>query len=322
VKENDFKRICKIIDSEECVAFLGAGACTAFTNHEGKIIRGLPTGWDLAKKITEKCWSLNGRKIIKKCPTIDGKECEIILDKDYDLMTAAEHYIYECSGKRKELEELITNEIDIPCGPRPIHTALAQLNSIKFIITTNYDTLMETALDTYLRRKTLHIHRRSSSRQANLVYKHNMNEKEVVLHKMHGTISEPDTFIITKSDYVSYIASLYKEDSGMPGLLRREVLPQYNLLFLGYGLEDWDFQVIWKGVLSNRDTNNQELVSYALVKPTTEENRNYVQAEYWRNQHVNVIEKDLTDFAEQLAAHYNLEIPELNIKKQEAGGGS
>jgi len=34
-------------------------------------------------------------------------------------------------------------------------------------------------------------------------------EKDLVLHKMHGSIDEPNSLVITQSDYIRYLANLH-----------------------------------------------------------------------------------------------------------------
>ena len=93
----------------------------------------------------------------------------------------------------------------------------------------------------------------------------------------------------------------------MPVYFRQTVLPQRTVLFLGYSLEDWNFRVIWEGVLSDYGNKTD---SYALVKSSSE-----FQKYFWAKRNIKIIDLDLTDFAIKLAGHFDLEIPQLGIKK-------
>jgi hypothetical protein len=86
-------------------------------------------------------------------------------------------------------------------------------------------------------------------------------------------------------------------------------------MFLGYSLEDWDFQAIWEGVLSSYADRHLRKGSYALVKSASP-----LQKKYWARRNVDILEYDLTEFAKQLADYFNLEIPQLNIAKKPGGG--
>jgi len=135
-------------------------------------------------------------------------------------------------------------------------------------------------------------------------------DTDIILHKMHGSIDEPRSMVITQSDYIRYLAYLNDIDRGMPEYFRKMIIPQFTLLFLGYSLEDWNFQVIWEGVLSQQANLNLNKDAYALVK-----NPSHMQTRYWAKRKVVVLDQDLTEFARKLAEHFNLEIPQLGIDK-------
>ncbi len=116
--------------------------------------------------------------------------------------------------------------------------------------------------------------------------------------------------VITQSDYIRYLANLNDPDRGMPEFFRKVIIPDFNLLFLGYSLEDWNFRVIWEGVLANYRDAGMDLKSYALVRNSSD-----FQREFWSDRKVKLIDCDLTDFARKLASEFNLEIPQLGITK-------
>lgn len=297
----ELRLIFNAIDSGRCLAFLGAGACSDFTNDKGDIVPGLPSGKQLTNLLVTHLKKINS-------PLVNGK--------DYDLMSAAELFLYEYSGDRDLLEKILKNEIQNKCNPRPIHTALAQLKQIKFIITTNYDILLEEELRRCKRNLIPHVHDQLSPRSGHFDNCPDRPEdNDVILHKMHGTIEKPETLIITKSDYIRYLSMMNDIDRGMPEYIRKWTLPRHTLLFLGYSLEDWNFQVIWEGVLSSYNDRKIRKGSFALVKHVSPQDR-----KYWAKRDVDIIECDLTDFAKKLAEHYNLDIPQLNLAKKPAGG--
>jgi hypothetical protein len=90
VKKEDLELIIRAIESGKCLAFLGAGACTSFTDHESKVIKGLPTGGQLAEKLASQCRYTNGNT--------------------YDLLKVAEYFLYAHSGDREELEKAVRRE--------------------------------------------------------------------------------------------------------------------------------------------------------------------------------------------------------------------
>ncbi len=284
--------IFEAISSGRCLAFLGSGASTTFKDPSGKEVPGLPTGGELAEALATRCGYTNGRA--------------------YDLAKVAEYFLYRKSGDRTELERVVRENVPVACPPRPIHTVLAQLSQLRVVITTNYDKLLEHEIDRYGRLLTRHVHDQRDSKtghfQGTVFF--GENSKEIILHKMHGTIEDPGTMIITESDYIRYLAQLTNADQGMPEYFRKTIIPQFTLLFLGYSLSDWNFRVIWEGVLSSYPVTSSAKWSYALVKDAQP-----FTTTYWSAKRIQVIGHDLTDFAVALARQFNLEIPQLGMTK-------
>lgn len=294
MKTEDFKLITNAIETGKCLAFLGAGACTPFTNHKSEIIKGLPTGGQLSETLASQCKHFKGNK--------------------YDLLKVAEYYLYACGGDRDQLEKALRRELKVTKEPRPIHTVLAQLQKIKVMITTNYDNLLDDELDKY-RELTKDVYRCRNSTTGHFRHTTFLEDNDVVLHKMHGSLDVPGSMVITRSDYIYYLANLHDVDRGMPEYFRKTMIPQCTLLFLGYGLEDWNLQVIWDGVLSRNAALNPSKKAFALVKDPKDS-----QIDYWRDKNIILLNQDLTKFAEELAKHFKLVIPQLGIDHRPGGG--
>lgn len=292
MEESDLKLIFNAIGSGKCLAFLGAGASCCFYNQNQEEVPGLPTGGELAKWLADQCSYNNG--------------------KSYDLPKAAEYFVYSYSGDREPLQRAIKEKIEVRCEPRPIHTVLAQLTKIKVVITSNYDILFESALNKYGRKVYKHVHDPLNPQTGRFESPSEQKEGDILFHKMHGSVDEPCTMIITESDYFQYLARANNIDRGMPYYFRN-MIPQSTLLFLGYSLSDWNFRVIWEGVLSTYDTQNirSQKTAYALVK-----NPIHSQIRYWSRRNVDIFDQDLTEFAIKLAGHFGLEIPQLGIEKK------
>ena len=289
--DHNLKQIFTAIEDGKCLVFLGAGACSSFYRSADEEVPGLPTGGQLAKWLADQCQYTNGAY--------------------YDLAKVAEYFIYTHSGDREPLIKALQTKINTGCRARPIHTVLAQLSQIKVVLTSNYDTLLENELTSYGRNLTKHIYNMQNPRTAHFHPSIFFDEKDIILHKMHGSIDEPSSMVITQSDYIRYLAHLKDLDRGMPEYFRTTMLPHFTLLFLGYSLEDWNFRVIWEGVLASHQNHGLQKISYAIVK-----NPSDFQKMYWFTRKVQILENDLTDFSIKLAEYFNLEIPQLGIEKR------
>ena len=221
--------VIEAIKDGQCLPFLGAGASAGYSVN-GSAVPGIPLGGMLGEKIAAACGYSNGTT--------------------YDLARVAEYFVFRKSGRRDELENFIKTEIRGVTQPRPIHTALARLPQVNYVITSNYDELLETELNRYGRDLTKHFYDLQNPTTAHFRCSLRPKPASVVLHKMHGAVEQPKSMIITQSDYIRYLTNLNDPDRGMPECFRKFIIPEFNLLFLGYSLEDWDFRVIWEGVLA------------------------------------------------------------------------
>lgn len=118
------------------------------------------------------------------------------VDKENDLVAVAQYYLNSKNGERSFLNQALVDEFDRPSNPvTPSHEIIARL-PIATIWTTNYDKLIEDAFKVVSRYPDVKF------RDEDLGF--SRNEREGVLYKMHGDISQPDKVIICKEDYERY----------------------------------------------------------------------------------------------------------------------
>lgn len=113
----------------------------------------------------------------------------------------------------------------------PSHTALVRLN-LPLLFTTNYDELIEAAY-----------------RQADLQLRVSISEEQFKarraetpahhLVKLHGSIDQPETIVLTRSDY----ARARAERKEMLSFLRNEMI-ETAFLFVGFSLSDPNFNLL------------------------------------------------------------------------------
>jgi hypothetical protein len=162
----------------------------------------------------------------------------------------------------------------------PSHTALVRLG-LPLLFTTNYDELIEAAY----RQAGLQLRVSISEEQ----FKARRAERPVRhLVKLHGSIDQPETIVLTRSDY----AKARAERNEMLGFLRSE-MAETAFLFVGFSLSDPNFNLIHDDI---------RLV-YGMNVPasyTVQGRRDPVKQRYLRSLDVNVIWldswNDLPDF--------------------------
>ena len=120
---------------------------------------------------------------------------------------------------------------------------------------------------------------------------------------MHGSVQCPGSLLITTYDYVKYIASWRDERLGMPKAFR-DLLLQNSILFLGYGLGDWNFRVIWETMIASFPGGRFPIQSYAIKKDVTK-----FESAIFASRNIELIDCDLTLFARALAEEFGITIP-------------
>lgn len=134
--------------------------------------------------------------------------------------------------------------------PSEVHLAVARL-SVQTIFTTNYDDLMERALDTV--GKSFHVINLDED------YVYYPASDRVVVIKLHGDIKNPSRIVLTKSDMLDY-------ETTHPNLLSefKSSLKKNTALFIGTSMLDPNLERILE--LSVRELRENALRHYILVK--------------------------------------------------------
>jgi hypothetical protein len=112
---------------------------------------------------------------------------------------------------------------------------------------------------------------------------------------------EPSPVIITEEDYISFMTVMGAESEekliGIPRFVRSRILNSM-LLFLGYGLEDWDIRGLYSGLIQSIPKYQREK-SFAIQKDPTN-----LWKDFWIGREVAVVGYDLYQFAKELHLAY------------------
>lgn len=236
--------IANALLNDECLIFLGSGASVSPEKEE----KGLPTGLKLSEEMAEKC----------------GLEWH-----DYvPLPTIA--YYYEFYHNRRELNEFLVKRIGDPDmePSRTIQSVVRILEILEtrglknFVVTTNWDQLFEKAYEERMKshpgvivyRGGLDLNTRAEELHEGLnadpeYWWPTKAPEKTFLYKMHGCISraEGQSLVVTEEDYINFLSNAHSEDprKRLMHYLRSQ-LAQSTILFIGYGLADWNFRVLFK----------------------------------------------------------------------------
>lgn len=152
-----------------------------------------------------------------------AQELGLDVDRETNLVAIAQYHLNE-RRNRSRINQKIVNEFSVGHTLNENHEILARL-PIATYWTTNYDRMIETALETAgkvvdVKHTVDHLKTTQRGRQ-------------VVVYKMHGDVSDPDRAVLTKDDYEGYFRDREPFVTALTGDLVSK-----TILFLGFSFTD------------------------------------------------------------------------------------
>ena len=218
------------ISKGEVVLWVGAGL---------SLYAGLPSGVQL-------------REILYKGLTPLEKE---EVGEESDLSHLADE-ICTLKGNRNYIIQTLKNTFTRDFLSTETHKIISQIPHFRNIITTNYDSLFESVY---------------GSGKLNVIFSDNhtpyIDTKKVNLFKIHGDLSNPDSIIITESDYNNFFSKDTEQNTIWSVI--KGIIATKSILFIGYGLEDTNIQVIFNKIRNKIGENGKECYFVAPNISTT-----------------------------------------------------
>lgn len=215
------EEIKKAQENNQLVLFVGAGVSKN---------SGVPTWWELVKKIAEKigydkCTSCKRKK--EDCFVLD---CEERYDFTQEELLRIPEYYYQSdtSENHREYYDLIGSTLKCDRNPNPIDEEIFNILP-HHIITTNYDPLLER---TFAVNSRLY---KVVAEDSDLLSK--TNERYII--KMQGDLNSPRTIVLKESDYINY-----EQEHPLISTFIRSLLINHIFVFLGYSLNDYNLNLI------------------------------------------------------------------------------
>ena len=229
--ENMYKEsLFETISKGEVVLWVGAGL---------SLYAGLPSGVQL-------------REILYKGLTPLEKE---EVGEESDLSHLADE-ICTLKGNRNYIIQTLKNTFTRDFLSTETHKIISQIPHFRNIITTNYDSLFESVY---------------GSGKLNVIFSDNhtpyIDAKKVNLFKIHGDLSNPDSIIITESDYNNFFSKDTEQNTIWSVI--KGIIATKSILFIGYGLEDTNIQVIFNKIRNKIGENGKECYFVAPNISTT-----------------------------------------------------
>ncbi len=234
LNENDWNLLLRRIEDGECTAFLGAGACSGV----------LPLGAEIAAR-----WAEDYHYPLEDCHDLARvSQYLATIEDSYSPKKLVAKYIKGRITEERKLPDF--NEADEP------HAVLADL-PLPVYITTNYDDFMVRALKDRRRNPRQELCRWNERiREQPSVFESEKTfvptaEQPVVFH-LHGHYQVADSIVLTEDDYLDFIVNVASDRRIIPAQIR-DALTMNSLLFLGYRIADWNFRVLFRGLVARME---------------------------------------------------------------------
>jgi hypothetical protein len=222
--------IAERVRNQECILFLGAGVHSP--PPEGSPFKypdkqRPPMGGELSRHLAANC------------------ELATRLPRESPTNLQRVSLCYEIVNSREELVQEIRTRVQEGKRPSPALRALAEM-PFKWIITTNYDRLFETALERY-------------AEKTPVVSVYNPDEHAVTrdfktasvstpfLFKIHGDVHDARSIVITDEDYIHFILRMRDKENHHPVPdTFQYMFKVYPTLFVGYSLLDYNLRLLFQ----------------------------------------------------------------------------
>lgn len=291
LSDTDWTLLLQRIKRGKCTPFLGAGASYP----------ALPLGSTLAREMAEKH--------------------HYPLENPTDLVRVAQYVAVETDSLFPKYELLDRLENSLPpdfTRPDEPHGVLADL-PLPVYMTTNYDDFMVRSLRSRgkapkreLFRWNSELVRNTASIFADRPDYEPTRDEPVVFH-LHGHNEVPESLVLTEDDYLDFLVNLSSGQYQLPHWIER-ALAGSTLLFMGYSLADWNFRVLFRGLVMSREQSLRygSFTVQVLPVPTgaTEEAKQRIQRyldKYFSKLEVRVYWGTASEFASELRRRAALE---------------
>ena len=229
--ENMYKEsLFQAISKGEVVLWAGAGL---------SLYAGLPSGVQLREILYEGLTPLEKEEVGKESNLshLADEICTLKGNRNYIIQTLKDTF-------RKDFLSTKTHKI------------ISQIPHFRNIITTNYDSLFESVY---------------GSGKLNVIFSDNhtpyIDTKKVNLFKIHGDLSNPDSIIITESDYNNFFSKDTEQNTIWSVI--KGIIATKSILFIGYSLEDTNVEVVFNKIREKIGENRKECYFVAPNISTT-----------------------------------------------------
>ena len=152
------------------------------------------------------------------------------------------------------------------------HAILADLN-LPIYITTNYDDFMFQALRSRKKDPVLELcqwnQQLQRSEPSALVTGYSPSPANPLVYHLHGHSQNPSSLVLTEDDYIDFLVNISGEEYELPPIIQRAISGS-SLLMVGYSPVDWDFRVLFRGVVAAAEAGLRRISVTVQMPPVPE----------------------------------------------------
>ncbi len=136
------------------------------------------------------------------------------------------------------------------------------------------------------------------------------NEHPLVYH-LFGRIHQQESLVLTEDDYFDYLIGVTGNKELIPGAVRRNLVDT-ALLFVGFKLDDWDFRVLFRSIMSREGGRRRRKYAHVGVQVDPEQGsilnperaRQYLE-KYFEEASVSIFWGSAEDFIRELKKRWD-----------------
>jgi hypothetical protein len=285
LQEKDWDTLLKRIDYGKCTPFLGAGAAHGV----------IPVASEIAER-----WAQENAYPLSDCKDLARVAQFLAVDRGDPMFP------------KEEMASLFSHvqPPDFSASDEP-HGALASLPLPTFI-TTNYDNLMVQALQSHRKDPKLELCRwnkyiKNQPSVFDLDPGFQSSPANPIVYHLHGYWEVPESLVLTEDDYLDFLVNISRDQALIPPLIQK-ALTGASLLFIGYRLADWNFRVLFRGLVSSMEASLRRLnIAVQLPPGSSEPSQQRAQqylTEYFKNAEVRVYWGEAREFCAELKTRW------------------
>jgi hypothetical protein len=232
LEDGDWDVLLRRIKDGKCTPFLGAGVNAGV----------LPLGADIARK-----WAAQYHYPLDDTWDL-ARVAQFLAIRRRDGMFPKEEIV-------KALDGVAPPDFSVPGMP---HSVLADL-PLPVYMTTNYDDFMASALRTRQKTPQTEVCRWNSVlKQESSVFDSPTGFRPTIanplVYHLHGHRDRTtESLVLTEDDYLDFLVNISRDQNLLPARIQ-QALAGASLLFVGYRLADWNFRVIFRGLVTQMES--------------------------------------------------------------------